>query len=324
MYNFKVCAVVVTYNRKEYLMNTIKGLLSQSLELSAILIFDNCSNDGTQKELYNRGFTTNDSRCEELTKVNKGGIEIYYFKNSCNSGGSGGFNKAIEIGLTLGHDYLWCMDDDVLPDEACLLELSKYISGDTMICIPSRTDEHYKDHAIVGFDLSNPFKYSIDKRKKYLYNEEIFADAIDVVDMPFEGPLIKCEVIEKIGLPNKDLFIIFDDTEFAYRALKYTKIKYVKKAVLHKQIIPHKDGKQLMGWKDYYGYRNQIWFDRKYGDNKLVKLLRPRLLIADLVLRAVIKRKWSNIKVLRKAYSDGMSSRLGKLVEPGTKGEDFT
>ena len=78
-----------------------------------------------------------------------------------------------------------------------------------------------------------------------------------------------------------------------------------------------------MNWKNYYGYRNQIWFDRHYGKNWFVKFMRPRLLLADLTLRAVVLRKYSNIRVIYRAYSDGIHDRLGKLVEPGTDGKNI-
>ena len=157
-----------------------------------------------------------------------------------------------------------------------------------------------------------------------VYNDSIIGSAIKVVDMPFEGPLISKDLIKEIGLPKADFFIFFDDSEYAARASKHTKILYCKDAILHKQIIPTSNGKNnLMNWKNYYGYRNQIWFDRHYGNNIFVKVLRPRLLLVDIVLRALIKRKYSNINVIRKAYRDGMNNKLGKLVEPGIKGKDI-
>ena len=72
-----------------------------------------------------------------------------------------------------------------------------------------------------------------------------------------------------------------------------------------------------MGWKDYYGYRNQYWFDRTYGENGAVRLLRPLLSRADLTLRAIARRKWANLRVISLAYRDGTRSRLGRTVDPG-------
>ena len=76
-----------------------------------------------------------------------------------------------------------------------------------------------------------------------------------------------------------------------------------------------------MGWKEYYGYRNQYWFDRTYGENIFVKKLRPLFNHLDLCFRAIVKRRWSNLKVFRAAYYDGTHNILGKRVNPGKEFE---
>ena len=43
-------------------------------------------------------------------------------------------------------------------------------------------------------------------------------DIMEVEAIAFEGPLISRNVIERIGLPEKELFIFWDDTEYSYRA----------------------------------------------------------------------------------------------------------
>ena len=50
-----VCAVVVTYNRKELLIECLKALKNQSRHLNAIYIVDNASTDGTPELLVENG-----------------------------------------------------------------------------------------------------------------------------------------------------------------------------------------------------------------------------------------------------------------------------
>lgn len=318
MINRKVCAVIVTYNRKEYLKKLIAKLAMQTYPLENIFIFDNFSSDGTNVMLKELGYIDSN---EEGKLCEYSGI--YYYRNNENTGGSGGFHKAIEIASILGYDYLWCMDDDVLPDENCLAELMKHISEDARICIPSRTDEYFQDRAVIQLNKTNPFKYTIGSRKVMLYNKDISNEIIEVDDMPFEGPLIAQSLIDEIGLPKSDFFIIFDDTEYATRARRLTKILYCKNAILHKQIIPQNKSNNLMGWKEYYAFRNQIWFDRNYGENIFVKILRPIFILTDMGIRALLQGKTSNLKVLMRAYKDGINDMLGKTIEPGTQGKDF-
>ena len=134
--------------------------------------------------------------------------------------------------------------------------------------------------------------------------------------MPFEGPLIATTLIHEIGLPKKELFILFDDTEFAQRAVRVTRIRFVKGATLHRQIVATIKESQQMGWKDYYYHRNQFYFYETYGENIWVRYLRPRIGILKMYIRSIARGKWSNFAVLHAAYRDGTKGILGKTVEP--------
>ena len=318
----RICVIVVTYNRKEYLQKLLSALEKQTYPISEVLIYDNFSTDGTSDMLVQKGYI-DEIKEKSLVKKECSNINFIYYRNTKNSGGAGGFHEGIKLALEQDCDYIWAMDDDVLPERDCLERLLAILSEDVQLCVPSRTDDKYKDYAITNINMSNPFLYGIGQRKSKVYSEDIVGDSIEIKDMAFEGPLFTAALARKIDLPNKDLFIIFDDTEYAYRVCQVSKLRYVKGAILHKQIIPQRDPKRLMGWKEYYGYRNQYWFDRQYGTNRVVKVLRPFLNHLDLCFRAVVKRKWSNIKVLRKAYKDGTADKLGELVKPGTQGSEF-
>ncbi len=312
-----VCALVVTYNRKEYLLKLIaEGLMKQTYPIEKIIIFDNNSTDGTEQELKSAGIIDCyiDVNSNDFKDTRQ---KILYYRNSENEGGSGGFHKGIRMASETGCDLIWTMDDDVLPDLSCLEKLVANMSEHTRICVPCRTDDRYTDNAIVNVNMSNPFLYNIKLRKKRVPSNNIDGNSIRVKDMPFEGPLIDKSLVDEIGLPKKELFILFDDSEYAYRASEVTDILYIKNAVLHKQIIPSENNLRQMGWKQYYSYRNQYWFDRTYGKNIFVKYLRPILNHIDLCLRAIVKRKWSNFTVLNKAYHDGTRGIMGKTVDPG-------
>ena len=50
------CAVVVTYNRKELLIECLESLRKQTKPLNAIYIIDNASTDGTPNLLLEKEF----------------------------------------------------------------------------------------------------------------------------------------------------------------------------------------------------------------------------------------------------------------------------
>ena len=77
-----------------------------------------------------------------------------------------------------------------------------------------------------------------EKRKNVIRGGNLTQDYVEVVDMPFEGPLFTREIVEKTGVPDKNYIILYDDSDYARRALNYTKIRYIPSAMLHKAIIP--------------------------------------------------------------------------------------
>lgn len=311
-----VCALIVTYNRISYLLNLLEGLLQQTRQLDAILIFDNYSSDGTKEQLLNSGFCT-DYSVGRINKTKKDNITIYYYRNPENCGGSGGFHKGLDLAAKLTFRYVWAMDDDVLPEPDCLNRLLRFQTDSTMICIPNRTGGGFQDYAIVDVDVRNPFIPSIDKWKKKILPEHIDGDTVFVKDMAFEGPLINTDIIKKIGLPNKDLFILFDDSEYAMRASKCTKLLFVKDAVLNKQIIPT-GNVPAAKWKIYYNFRNAVWFNKMYGENWFVRNVRPIVLCLYWELKYAVMKNRECSAYVAMAYKDGVRGELGKTIDPQT------
>lgn len=311
----KVYVAIVTYNRKEYLLNLLEALQQSEKKISGILLLDNKSTDGTNQTLMEIGFTEKDD-IGVLHENTWKSMKTYYFRNTENAGGAGGFAKLFELSMSLSWDYLWVMDDDVYPEPDCLTNLLKYIGKDAGVCIPSRSDGRYEDEVVVGINLKSAFRYA-EKRKNVIRGGNLTQDYVEVVDMPFEGPLFTREIVEKIGVPDKNYIILYDDSDYARRALNYTKIRYIPSAMLHKAIILVRDKKQCMTWKDYYSYRNSIHFIHLYGESWRAKHLCPIYMAAELILRALVRRKYSNIKVILRAYRDGVHENMGKTVEPG-------
>lgn len=310
----KIFILIVTYNRINYLKKLLERLKDIKPSPKAILIVDNNSTDNTNLELINLGYAKNENKeviQENIIKDTK----ILYYKNGKNTGGAGGFAKGFEILKEYDWDYLWIMDDDVLPDYKCLENLLKFQTEEVKITIPNRTSDGFSEKVCTNIDLKNPFKIFMHKKK--LCDARKVNEKIKVVDMAFEGPLIKRDIINEIGIPDERYFLQFDDTDYATRAKKYTDIEWIKSAHLYKQIIPSKNAKKYMNWKDYYAYRNDIIYCRKYGRNFWVKKITPIFLWINLSLRALVKLKFKNFKVINKAFWDGYKERTGKTINPG-------
>ncbi|MBC8743169.1 glycosyltransferase family 2 protein [Lactobacillus sp. Marseille-P7033] len=309
----RVCAVLVTYNRLKYLKKLLNALENLTYPLEGILIYNNKSTDGTSAFLAQRGF-------KDISKDSTSNGK-YVFNSDQNLGGAGGFANAIKIAKSMDYDYLWIMDDDVLPEKDCLALLLKTMEEKKVqVALPSRNDAYYQDRVCENFDFSSTRKYCPYSRKKII-QYPLTQDTYFVADMPFEGPLIDIELVRKVGIPNAGFFLEYDDSDYAQRLQKYSQIVYVTKAILHRQLAKKQSKKSakkdLYTWRTYYTLRNDIIFERKYGKNWRVKEISPRLLLLHKTVKSILDGYAKhNLPLLFKAYSDGMHGRMGKLIKP--------
>ncbi len=308
-----VFIIVVTYNRKECLQKLLLSLINQSYKPKYILIFDNDSSDGTDLELINKGFLNSNYKITSINEKKVNDISILYYKNNINTGGSGGFAKAFKLSFGFEYDYLWVMDDDVKPNNNCLEILLSNIDDTHEVVIPNRTCKLYDDYPIIGWDLKSKFKL-LDNRK---IEDKKCNSNVDVVDITFEGPLFTHNIVTKVGIPDEKYFILFDDSDYAMRCLKYTKIKFVFNAILNRQ-LPTNSKNIKFNWKQYYAYRNTVYFYNKYGLNHYTRKTIIYINWIVLIIKFLLKGRFYNIKIVSKAFRDGLKKIRGKSIDPGT------
>ena len=191
-FNKKILAVVVTYNRKELLCECLEALLHQECSFLDILIVDNASTDGTYDYI------------EKYLKDKR----VIYENTGSNIGGAGGFNYGMKLGVKLGYDYIWLMDDDTIVKKDSLtklLEADNYLKGDYGFLSSKAL---WTDGNICRMNKQKLKKCS----KNSKYQEIYFAS--------FVSFFVKTSVIKEVGLPIKEFFIWADDCEYSYRIQK--------------------------------------------------------------------------------------------------------
>ena len=300
----KVIAVVVTYNRLELLKRNIH-CLRQNKPLDSILVVNNGSTDGTGQWLATQ------PDLHVLTQENVGG--------------SGGFYTGIREAFLQEADWIWCMDDDVFPRPDCLEQLLQHTSAPRVgILAPRRLQEgHIFTNDFQHLNLTNPFA-SMYRRK---LKKQVVNAPTEICGTAFEGLCISKEAVAEIGLPNKDLFIFCDDTDYCIRAvLSGYKILYIPTALMDKQRFFSEDNwatrNQKKKWKRFYQVRNSTYLNHHYGHNWAVRYLRSfngvmgYMLIVLLTAPFTRAYQWSDIQRFWKAYRDGVRERLGKYGMP--------
>lgn len=307
----RVCVLICTYNRQNCLEKTLNGLLNQTYKIDSILIVDNNSTDNTIKMLKERGISIDETKLNTLQLSIVDDFSYMIYLNSKNVGGAGGFKIAFQYAMKLDFDYFWVMDDDVLPQNDCLENLLLGMDNNYKITIPNRTCSNYKDVAILKLNWDK-FFFPVEKKKTINnFNQAYY----DVVDFPFEGPLFSSDIIKKVGLPDDSYFLLFDDSDYALRCQRYSKIRFVTNATLERQLTSNNN--EIPLWKLYYLTRNSFLFDKRYGKNIIFKYLRPLFIFVRRYMNAVLKKNFFLARCYRYAYMDMLFNNLGKTVNPG-------
>lgn len=296
----KITAVVVTFNRLELLKQGIECLRKQQ-KLTGIIVVNNGSTDGTR----------------EWLDAQPGLLVVH----QDNVGGSGGFYTGIERAYSEGADWIWCMDDDVFPHPDCLDRLLPYTDRPEVgILSPRRLLEgKVFTHEFQHFNFTNPVgSLHGCKLAKQQVNQ-----ATEIVGADFEGPFISRRVVEKIGLPNRELFIFCDDTDYCLRThLAGFKLLYIPEALMDKHKFFSNDTwtsrNRKKKWKRYYQVRNEAYLNHHYGRNFGVRYLRSFIGVAGYIIPALLSMpfteawQWKDLSMLWTAYQDGIHERLGK------------
>lgn len=285
----KIAAVIVTFNRKNLLVETIRGVLSQTRRVDKIYIVDNASTDQTFLAI------------EDLLDGN----HVSYHRLERNTGGAGGFSHGMGLALNEGFDWCWTMDDDVEPRPDALEVMLKY--SEISECINARkifTKNGETQYWEQYYDFAT--NRLIDLKNVSFANGK---DWCPTNVACFEGMLVSARIVEKIGLPDSDYFIYQDDTVFGVKASFYTNVIYVRDAIFDKKIYGYGAATPL---RAYYFVRNSFKLKRDVFLTGLVgkpTKLTNVLFLINIVFSSLVMLKenfsWSIFSALRRGFIDG-------------------
>jgi rhamnopyranosyl-N-acetylglucosaminyl-diphospho-decaprenol beta-1,3/1,4-galactofuranosyltransferase len=268
-----VAVVVVTYNRADLLIGMLDGLAAQTRAPDAVIVVNNASEDHTRGVL--------DERSD---------LPLQVIHSDENLGGAGGFHRGVAEAYAQGFDWIWLMDDDVLPAPDCLEILLQH----QLPCLMAVREDlrgHLVEKSATHFDLRNPLPL----RPKRASIDSTYATRTDMPELvtvevvAFEGFLVHRRVIEEVGLPDPSYFIFYDDADFAIRARKagFT-IHAVRDAILVRQ-LDFDQQHDLGSWKGKYMYRNLFVVLFRYGENALVRA-KPYVIAAGVVVLSPVRK----------------------------------
>lgn len=248
----------------------MQAIQKQTHPLCEIIVVDNGSTDGTAQWLAAQ---------QKLTVISQP-----------NLGGAGGFNTGIRRAGDVGASWIWCLDDDTIPQKACLEELlaaSKFpvrSHNDAPVVLCS--DVRWTDGAV--HVMNKPWI-----RAKIPPVHDC-SRVVSIRACTFCSALIRADMVQRYGLPFRDFFIWADDFEYTSRILRNHNGLFVPAS-----IVTHKTKTNYMtindpGPRHYFSIRNNIWILRfSNGLSKREKVGTLRYLIHIMILRYVTVHRFS-------------------------------
>jgi dTDP-4-dehydrorhamnose reductase len=269
----KVFGVIITYNRKDLLCDCLTKVSSQTRPCDKIIVIDNASTDGTFDML------TNDwGDCVEFHSLPK------------NIGAAGGFNFGMRVAYQGGADFLWVMDDDVIPEAnalECLLGAIDVLqdqgkSAPFLISVARSPN---------GMLTSVP---TIDTR----HNEQAYENwpallehsMVPVRRATFVSILLPRATLQRHGLPIASMFIWGEDTEYTLRVTTEnpgylvgdSKVVHVRQVGGMIDIKKEQNANRVAYFFHYF--RNRLYTYRRYSGRRAAIDFTIRLLLLVVAL----------------------------------------
>lgn len=292
----KIAAIVVTFNRVSLLKNCLEALMSQTYPLKRIYVVDNASTDSTADFLK--------SIVSEIP------VEVITFPT--NQGGAGGFYAGLSRANERGEfDGYWVMDDDGMPAPDSLENLVKYLNDYPYVC-PLVLD--IEDDSQLAFLRDG--SHDLDAFMKKNEGEEV----VERMSAPFNGILLRKDMVNKIGYPMKEMFIWGDEVEYNYRAahagiFPVTVLKAIHrhpKDRLVRKDTPFKKGMIVdvdSELRSYCKYRNTAYTIKKYRGPLQTAAL---YILYTYYFLLQSGWNWKKYRLFHKAFMDGIKEDFSK------------
>ncbi len=278
MSTLKILAHIPTFNSAKVIEGTIEALCRQTYPLPEILLIDNASKDDT----LDRSFP------EKVTIV----------RNKQNVGIAGAVAAAMAYGMEHGYDWIYILDADSQPEpEAierlveCYLNLTPEVQATMwrLSSLAKDADSGVPHHGCVftsrGVKLLNPPP----EPACYPCDANIWS-----------GSFYRLDAVRKVGLPNPEYVIDWDDIIYGYEGMRqgYQGLVDQSSVVRHHMHVFETLRQRRLGnrmvkvfdsppMRRYYFWRNStyFWLYRYQRDHSLMPLVSHLLLF----LRGLVK-----------------------------------
>jgi GT2 family glycosyltransferase len=290
----KVCAVVLTYNRRDLLDECLQAIAAQTHPCDRIIVVDNASSDGTARMVAERWAER---------------VDLHVLQT--NIGAAGGFNLGMRLAYQAGADHAWVMDDDVIaePDAlAALIEAAEVLDARGI----SPAFLHSVPRAPGGEVTNVP---EIDRRPNALayenWPELLNHGLVPVTRAALASNLIPRATLTRYGLPIADMFIWGEDSEFTWRVTRDrpgylvggSRVLHVRQLAGVLDIRTERNPARI-GYH-FHRIRNDVFMKRRFeGPRATARMVRRQAMLAFRLFRA---QEYAKARIVMRGLLAGLT-----------------
>lgn len=276
----RIAAVVWTYNRYPVLDECLRNILGQTRLPDIVIVVDNHSSDGTAASVRRH------YPCVEVLEmpINAG----------VGAAAAAGMRRAFQKGA----EWVWLVEDDSLYPSETLAHgldlIEKLTLGGTRA------------------ELVGMIGWQCRRLKLGLWKPFTAQERADTVLL--DGSLVHNSLVQSIGYPRDDFFMMIDDIEYGLRATTNGHAVWCSAAL---RGHPRRLGSQSQSiWRAYYQTRNHARMILDYHSAYLG--LGFMLRLSRQLGRCLLRRRKGIVEArLRlRGLRDALRNRMGKVVEP--------
>jgi GT2 family glycosyltransferase len=258
-----VVAITVTFRREDVLPRVVDAVVAQTRPPDTYFVIDN---GGTARAVLGERLG--------VSVIEAGG----------NMGVSGGYARALREALAAGADLVWAIDDDVVPDPACLATLLEHRAAlDASIVLPRQRREEGSGYWLL-----------------------------------WNGGLLDADLVRKLGPPT-DYFYWAEDVDYLTRARRAgARVERVPLELVTHRAVGRRSRGEPRDWRLYYVTRNTLHFRLRVKGARLAERLRIWWGLAKTAAAIVLLEghKRRSVGLLRAGIRDYHRGVLGRTIDP--------
>lgn len=285
----KISVVMLNWNRKDVLMESIQAVLDLDYPLYEVIVVDNASTDGSQQAVREKF------------------PDVVLVENDKNYGAIGGKNIGLKRAIQSPVDYIYMVDNDIVGAKDSLSRLVEVAEADSDIgMVGAMMYDMSKPDVILSAGGTIDYTENVSRGRGDAQKDVGQFSKTEAVDYLWGGALLaRKSVLETVGLFDPDYIgYWFEDTDLSVRVRKagYQILFCPFAKVWHK---PHETVEQFSFRKKYLATRNAVRFMKKHAPvSGWIKYLffaiagLPYALVRDLAKGRGVKGVWGKAKGL--------------------------